>query len=469
MLVLDLVPCVYLYSRTYYTAFKNYMFYTAQPLWLTNGINMAGQGADNGWTWGLLHWNIQPVGGSLKYCLTGNILELHPGWAQWAYEWDILNHVNDGLLGLDPNLVSDLSWIACYWNTEPFAWEPLNVDGQKVTFKIRDDVVWHDWHPLDIYDLQFAFDFVRNFPRYEGTWQYILWSQVVDPCTIDVYLNTTSQFIYSDLAGIALLFPEHIYGPTGWLATHAYDPVNAEVWTIPYLVGDARKALVGCGPYVFDYWDEGIQQAHLVSFGRYVTEYPRTNIPLVLPRPILDVRGGVDRYFADGPILANLYHPQRVNDCVPFDYYMVLVNTGSKDTITGELVPAVIDYIDMTIDGQVVFTIPGPIVLNPFTNVTLGPFEAHFDKGPHILDCHIYAYGELYEEYESPVWVTKRQDVTLDFYVGIDDIFAAAAAFGSEPLGTGAGRWDERCDMNDDYYVGIDDIFSIAVLFGWDA
>jgi hypothetical protein len=345
------------------------------------------------------------------------------------------------------------------------------VDGQKVRFKIRDDVVWHDYHPVDIYDLKFAFDFVTNFPRYEAIWQYILWSQVVDPCTIDVYVNTTSQYIYGDLAGLALLFPEHIYGPNGYLVSIGQDPVNAEVWTIPYLVGAAKTALVGCGPYVFDYATQDMTNFHLISFGRYVTQNPWA-VPLgynAQPRQIIDVKGLRPYYWVDAPIKANLYYPQRTDPCTPFLYYMSIVNMGSKDTITGELVPAVIDYIEMTMDGQVVFTVPGPFVLNPFTNITLGPFEAHFDKGPHTLDCHIYMYGELYETYESPVWVTKRQDVTLDFYVGIDDIFAAAAAFGSEPLGTGAGRWDERCDMNDDYYVGIDDIFSIAVLFGWDA
>jgi hypothetical protein len=61
-------------------------------------------------------------------------------------------------------------------------------------------------------------------------------------------------------------------------------------------------------------------------------------------------------------------------------------------------------------------------------------------------------------------------DVTLDFYIGIDDIFAAASAFGSQPPPfPGYERWDERCDINGDFYVGIDDIFSIAVEFGWDA
>ena len=54
-------------------------------------------------------------------------------------------------------------------------------------------------------------------------------------------------------------------------------------------------------------------------------------------------------------------------------------------------------------------------------------------------------------------------DVTGDGYVGIDDIIAAADAFGSEP---GHPRWNEYADINRDNYVGIDDMVLIADNFG---
>jgi peptide/nickel transport system substrate-binding protein len=443
LLVEELVPAVYLYSRTYYTAFKNYTYFDpTNPNYLVNMVNMKGQGADNGWTWGLMHWNGAPSGGMLKYCLTGDVEELHPGWASWAYEWDILNRVLDGLLAVNPYTVKDLPWIACDWKVEPFEWEPMNVVGQKVRFQIRDGTLWHDLEPVTVYDIQFALSFLPNFPRYGSIWQYVLWSQIVDPCTIDVYLNTTSQWIVYDLAGSALLFPKHIYGPDGWLETHGYDPVNAEVWNIPYNVGEARKALVGCGPYVFDSWDPATKVCHIVKF---------------------------NHYWVDGPLKQNFIVPQRVDPDTPFNMSVEVVNTGSKDEATGELVPALIDHIDITLDGNYFFTIPGPITIAPFEHVILGPFEISLPKGPHYFDCHTYAYGELYDNYDSPIWITIKQDINLDFYVGVDDIFAAARAFGAQPPPfAGYERWDERCDMNDDYYIGIDDIFSIARNFGWD-
>jgi peptide/nickel transport system substrate-binding protein len=442
LLVEELVPCVYLYSRTYYNAFKNYSYYdSGNPAYLVNMVNMPGYGADNNWMWGLMHWSTADVGGTLKYCNTGNVAELHPGWASWTYEWNILNRVEDGLLSLKPDNLEDLPWIASSWSSRPFVWPDLGVtDGQVVRFQIRDGVLWHDLYPVTVYDIQFALEFMRNYPRYASTWQYLLWSQIVDPCTIDVYLNTTSPWILEDLANVALLFPEHIYGPEGWLEENGYDPINADVWSINYNVGEARKALVGCGPYVFDYFDPSIGVAHVVNF---------------------------QHYWVDGPLKQSFITPQRVDPDNTFQFYVEIANTGSIDNVTGDFVPAVIDYVNVTLDGEFLLQIPG-FVLQPFAQIILGPYEMALPAGLHYLGCQMIAYGETYNNYQSPVWVTLKEDVNLDIYVCIDDIFASAKAFGSQPPPLlGNERWDERCDMNGDYYIGIDDIFNIAHYFGW--
>jgi ABC-type transport system substrate-binding protein len=453
LLVFEDCPTIELYSRTYFTAFKNYTYYGAGNKYLANPVSQKGVGADNRWTWGLMHWSDSPTGGTVKYVLGSNLVHLHPGWATSESEWDVLNRIEDGLMTTDLEM-ADLPNIACKWTVVPFDWAPLNIySGTKVTFQIRSDVLWHDLHPVDVYDIKFALDFLRNFPRYGPIYQYLMWSQIVDPCTIDIYLNTTSQWILYDLASVALLFPLHMYGCTftvagplgedityhysnGWLATHGYNPVTAAVGTIAYTVGEARKALIGCGPYVFDYWDPATSTVRVIKF---------------------------QHYWVDGPVKANIIQPQRVDPCAPFQFYVEIVNAGSKDGITGELVPFVIDSIEVTADGNVVFVIPGPIMIAPFGYVVLGPYEWHFDRGFHHMDCHIYGYGELYESYECPMWVTVKQDVNLDFYVSVEDVNIALAAFNSQPPPyLGYERWDERCDMDGDYYIGITDIFDIG-------
>jgi hypothetical protein len=54
-------------------------------------------------------------------------------------------------------------------------------------------------------------------------------------------------------------------------------------------------------------------------------------------------------------------------------------------------------------------------------------------------------------------------DVNGDGYVGIDDIYTVAHAFGSY---LGHTRWNEYADLNQDEYIGIDDLFSVARHFG---
>jgi ABC-type transport system substrate-binding protein len=442
-LILELCPSVYVYSRNYYSAFKNYTYYQGQLKWLENMVNLTGFGADNPWTWGLMHWNTAPTGGKVNFSLPGYVWNLHPGQASSPIELSILEKVTDSLMMVDLSN-NDMPWIAINWTVKPFVWEPLNVfNGMQIRFQIRNAVLWHDLMPVTAEDIKFALSFLPNFPQYEDTWRHLLWSEVTDPFTIDVYMNTTQQWLVDDLENLVLRFPKHIYGPGGWLEQHGYDPAAAEVWNIEYTQGEARKALVGCGPYVFDYWNATTDTAHLVTF---------------------------QHYWVDGPIKVSIITPQRADPNTAQQYYVEIINTGSEDSLTGEFAPAVIDGVEVLLDSNVIKVIPGLIVVQPFSYVKLGPFNVQLSEGFHYLHCRAYCYGEQYDSYSCPLWVTPDEDVNGDMYVGIDDIFTACVAFGAEPLGFPySERWDERCDINGDHYIGIDDIFSIAVRFGWDA
>jgi ABC-type transport system substrate-binding protein len=437
MLVLELCPAVYLYSRTYYNAFKNYAYY-GEDMKLVNMVNSYGYGADNSWTWALMHWNTSIEGGSANYVLGAELDNIHPGWADSAYEWDVLNKIEDGLIAVNPDLF-DIPWIACDWDVTPFVWEPLNVDGIKVRFQIRDGVTWHDGYPVTVEDIKFAMDNLHLYPQYASTYEYLVWTQIVDPCTVDVYLNTTSQFIVYDIAGLGLLFPKHIYSLPG-ADTAAVWEIDYEDWTgeAPPVEYPFMKALVGCGPYVFDYYDPSTSIVHVVKY---------------------------QDYWVDGPLKQNFIQPQRVDPDTEFGYSVEVVNTGSKDIVTGELVPAVIDYIEITLDGDVIDIIPGPIVIASFDYIVLSGYTyPGLPAGFHYLDCHTYEEGELIDEYECPIWVTIKEDTNLDFKVDLADVLNAALAFGSFP---GHARWDERADINGDYKVDLADYLAIAILFGW--
>jgi hypothetical protein len=77
----------------------------------------------------------------------------------------------------------------------------------------------------------------------------------------------------------------------------------------------------------------------------------------------------------------------------------------------------------------------------------------------------VHALYDVFQECLYKGYPTHLADVNFDGYVGIDDLFTMASAFGSEP---GHPRWNPELDLNNDEYVGIDDIFYVANNFGWE-
>ncbi|NIR16505.1 hypothetical protein GWN63_05145, partial [Candidatus Bathyarchaeota archaeon] len=69
MLVEDLVPYIYFYHRNYFVGYRGSDLDTPSPRGskLVNAINQDGFGADNGWTWSLMHWNDSVTGGDVRY------------------------------------------------------------------------------------------------------------------------------------------------------------------------------------------------------------------------------------------------------------------------------------------------------------------------------------------------------------------------------------------------------------------
>jgi ABC-type transport system substrate-binding protein len=542
LLVEQLCPYVPVYSRTYYCAYKDFSHYTSTAKKLVNMINQYGYGPDNSWTWNLMHWNTSDTGGSYKYCVGGIVERLHPGWSTWAYEWDILTPLYDSLISVRPDL-GDAPSVACNWTVESFNWAPLNIiDGTKVTFQIRSDAKWQDGVPVTVQDIQFVLGagsagsggFLRNFPRYGSIYEYLGWTQIKDPCTIEVYMNVTSQWILYDLAGAALLFPQHIYDPvTGWLAKHGYDPVNDMPGAIitdypspsPYMTHNLT-ALMGSGPYIFDYYDYTTTTGHLVKNPNYwinhsikaniiqpqrtdpetpITFTNATGPAITVIRPCdwfnwtgdtpevgkwidVTINGTVYNLHVDA-VTATQFHVDKIISTdvngrsittnvtginktsltggTPAVIYSVeLVNMGTKDS-SGNLAPITIDWIDVTnsTSGTIIQTIIGPFVINPFDYLVLGPYCYSFPRGLQQLDCHIYADGgKSFDNYTCPMWVTIKQDANLDFKVDGKDLGAVAGAFGSYP---GHPIWASTSDVNNDYKIDGKDLGDVAGHFGW--
>ena len=446
------VPYVYLYHRNYWCALKNYYGYTGEDRRLVNAVNMKGTGADNGWTWMHMHWSTNRSGGWVNYIWGSRADNYHPGWADSAYEIWVIGQALEGLTAVNPDL-KDIPFISVSWKAETFDWPPLNIyNGTKVTFRIRGDVKWQDGVPFTVEDIKFAWDYMKNFPRFYSTYEYLMWVEIHDPYTITAYLNVTSQYVIYDYAGLAMMFPKHIYEKEGSIDI---DPatISYEDWmgSSP-ATGLPLTALVGTGPYYILYGSIDEAKTH----GKLVRN---------------------PNYWINSPVKGAINISGRIDPGVAADYSIVITNYGAKPEGQDEFTSVTIEAVELYVNDQlfdvayVSITIPpfDYVVLDPETDLGFDPLIIN-DPCVHNLTLKIYEAGvaEPIDVYTVPVWVTLRYDLNLDCMVRIDDVFTAAMAFGSSPPPfPGHERWDERADVNDDLMVRIDDIFAIAQRFGW--
>ena len=122
------------------------------------------------------------------------------------------------------------------------SWE-LSEDGRTVTFRIRDDVRWHDGEPTDAQDVVFTFlratDPATGFPN-AAYWRYYEQGEpgveVLDSLTVRFHMRPHAQPL-SPWASLAIL-PEHLLG----------DVPPEELHRHPF----GTACPVGNGPFVFE-------------------------------------------------------------------------------------------------------------------------------------------------------------------------------------------------------------------------
>jgi len=487
---------------------------------LRNWLAMPSYGADVDWTWALMHWEDNPegTGDYVNRRISEAPSELHPWYADEVYEWDILDRTVGGLLNLNPFTLEDIPWIACDWEVEyweagevpPEVKEALGiVKGMKVTFYLRQDVYWQNGDPLTAEDVKMNWDMLREWKpgRYSTMWENLIYTEIPAPYVVTAYINQTSLTTLYDFAGTALFFPKRIlqelearlhdvsdpwyHNPRAfrpWEEDYTAffqhtvipvdpDPVDERFSPIyegmdisgnighdpsgpfaePENMVEEYKCIIGVNPYIYDYWHPAENMAHSVK-------YPM--------------------FWWDCPVEQNFIAPTRVEPGEDFPFWIEVSNYGAK--AGGEFVPVVLDYINLTVDGEVVETIPGPITIPPFGSVIIGgdytvvnftdykagtvppPFTGNFPEGGlHYLDCVCVEEGEPLEcsYYEHYIWVTLETDLyPYDFKVDMIDLWLCAKAFGSFPVHP---RWNPVCDVDHNFKVDMIDLWRIAKDFGW--
>ena len=446
---------------------------------LTNVIDMNVFGPENDWTWMALHWEGAPgvvwPGGSINRALGDAPSNLNPYYEDTLYGWQMLDRAILGLIGAaplggDPANLVDIPWVAtdfeiAHWVSVP---ELGITEGSMATFYLRQDLLWHDLYPVTAYDCVANMLFLAKWKpgRYSSTWANLVYSEADGPYKFNTYFYTTSLYYAYYVAGTSLLSPKHVIDRLEQLIEQGVIE-NPRLWTpastsyqdfmgvpppdeYPFM-----KAIVGCGPFVFNYYDESIG----------VGEVDRFN-----------------EFFVDAPAIGGVIGEWRIDPDTTYTYKALVQNILAKaDTDKGSLTDITVNvkiYEDDVLKHEV-----NGIYLVPFNFTYLGPYttDSPIPAGIHTIKVEVYdaETGQLIHTYIHKYVATLREDVTsyaaqpqtptypgdpIDIKVDIRDVARAAAAFGSRPA---RPRWDPPCDVNDDFQVNIRDIAAVAARFGW--
>jgi ABC-type transport system substrate-binding protein len=415
-------------------------------------------GSMNLWSFMTMHWKGEPdsvwPGGMVKVALGDMADTLNPWTEHTEYGWWLMDRAITSLTMVEPENLMNMPFIATDWEFSilPDMPEYGIINGCRVTFWLRQDVTWHDGKPVTAYDCVENMRFMREHQprRYSDTWTDLVYEEADGPYKFSVYYNQ-SGIRYADyVAETALLVPRHIIevvegywedwfpsdNTTGY-AGLGLGPAPAEY---PWL-----KQLVGCGPFVYDYYHRSLAEGRVVKY---------------------------DEFFVNAPVIGSVVGEWKVNPRENYVYQPMIQNVAAMEADEkGALTNVTVD-VKVYEDAVLAYEMNG-LSLEPWnwTYLEQQTIE-NASCGPHYVRVEIYDSidSSLLHNYTHTFVVTIDEDITtssgdyVDFRVDMRDIGRVAKAFGTYP---GHQRWDPICDINHDSNTDMRDIGSIARKFGW--
>ncbi len=172
-------------------------------------------------------------GKSIYYNIGGEPTTLNPLASSDGYSTAVQNYIFEGLLTRDLDSYEWKSALATSWEISP--------DNKVFTFKLRQNVKWHDGKPFTAHDVKYSYDViytddykaVQIRPYYDAVKSVT----VIDDYTVRFEVKDDYFMNFDVCAGIEVL-PKHFYT----------DPANKK---------DFGKKLIGTGAYMFTKYDKG--------------------------------------------------------------------------------------------------------------------------------------------------------------------------------------------------------------------
>lgn len=126
-------------------------------------------------------------------------------------------------------------------------------DGTAVTFYFKNGIKWHDGTPLTMEDIEFSLNLWLDVLKPSVALRYMKDVEVLDENSIRVNMQSSCAYVFlrhmiMSSAG-CVIYPKHIWEGVEDLKSFT-----------------GKEAMIGCGPYVYDGYDE---EAKTVTFHRF--------------------------------------------------------------------------------------------------------------------------------------------------------------------------------------------------------
>jgi ABC-type transport system substrate-binding protein len=447
------------------------------------------------------------------------IVNLNPIYAEWTWDWYVLNQCYDSLIDLHPYKTDEIKWLAHNWSIG--TWDSSQYGTcTKITFNLRHDVLWSDGMPFTASDVKFTWGgpLVRDSlswwlasrklpPAYWSTQVADIVSIFTpDPWTVIVYLDVYSYFGLHSMSGFNIVLPEHVWKSI----VSGNDPAHPDVtdpWNMP---------CIATGGYVIDSTADPTPIENItlhknpLHFRIHPTQAPK-DIPIDIwttqtSNATTQIGNTHWIYRKQGQTGANVHVKVYLHSNYAYETGFYKSNTHNNTTLDG--------HKNVTLwiwNGQECPNQEENYVLyrTLATNVTFAaPFctteveEFDVDNLPAWwyyvkIDAVIESlevdgapvnpsqnpYNGMQLTYKEKMIITSRYDLggifwkpcppatpeyqaIADLKTNVKDTYACAHAFGSRP---GYPNWNAVADVNEDFKIDVKDYYGISQDFGWTA
>ena len=199
-------------------------------------VNQVGFGMNSYWTFVNLMKECEyypPIYATCGF-KTSTIDWLNPVYAQYYWDWEILNKIYDGCTLVNPYDIGEgIPRLAKTWEIGTWLDPSTHEEKSKIRITLRPDLYWQDGTPVTIADVAYTFvecvdtllekDLIP--PEWYGVVQYFRSFCILDPLNIEILLDVKSVWAVGWVLGTVVI-PKHIWKPIIDASTSANNIVH---------------------------------------------------------------------------------------------------------------------------------------------------------------------------------------------------------------------------------------------------